>query len=342
MNKITALGIALLAFLGLFSFASAATVYSQPTGTFTATTTIRSTFSTSGLRSATWTATVASVMANAPIFWSVGVASPETFFACIYDTTVAASVGCTDTDIQTGTGSVVYTESFFPSVTSPLTVGHVYQIIWTTQNLGPYDASKLTDSLGNPYVIVFDASGGTPPPNWGAVIVAPALDFGAIQYVATSTSLFSGDASGTLQAIANQCSETGNVFSLALCRAFSYLFIPNPTVLNQYLTIGPTLQDKFPVSWFYQLQTEINTVSTTTLSSPVWTMNLHDIGVGSTTSMGNIMPNMIVFSSSTVKHYITDSQWNALMTLAGAAIWLIAFYTLYGIGNRLFTGHKNV
>jgi len=197
--------------------------------------------------------------------------------------------------------------------------------------------------------IAFRVSGGLlsfiyGPENidWNSLSVAPPLDFNAVKFVATSTSFFSGTtSSSTLEAISLECSQSGNIFAAALCRAFAYLWIPNPTVLNQYSQIGPALATKFPLSWFYQVQTAVNTVSTTTLSSPIWTMNFHDIGIGSTTPMGNVLPNLVVFSSSTVKQYITETQWTALMTLAGAAIWLLAFYTLYGIGHRLFTGHKN-
>jgi len=189
----------------------------------------------------------------------------------------------------------------------------------------------------NAFILVLDQYGNTTVPDWADIVISPAIDWSDLAIIATSSSLF-GDSSSTLENISNQCADSGNIFTKALCRAFTFLWIPNPTVLNQYTEIGPQLATKFPLSWFYQIQTEINTVSTTTLSSPTWTMNFHDIGIGSSTPMGNILPNLIVFSSSTVKHYISESNWNALMTLAAAAIWLGAFYTLYAVGHNLFTG----
>jgi len=178
--------------------------------------------------------------------------------------------------------------------------------------------------------------------NWAAIQVSPPIDFTAIRYVATSSSIFQGlDASSTLEAIANDCADAGNIFSRGICRAFSYLFIPNPTVINQFQTIGPDLATRFPASWFYQVQTEIDSFSTTTVSAPTWSMNLHDIGIGSSTPMGNFLPNITFFSSTTITQYFPSGTWEAGQLLLAATFWMAAFYTLYAIGHRLFMGQKH-
>lgn len=247
-------------------------------------------------------------------------------------------------DIAPGVNCFTKTSGFSTpfSVNGCGTVSTSYVYYVTTTNTGTYPDGKL----GQFYVSV-DSSGsfyaGTGP-NWRALQIVPAIDFDAIQYVATSTALFSSTtSSSTLAAIADQCSETGNVFARAICRATVYLFVPNPVVLNQFQTIPTDLAARFPASWFYEIQDEIDSFSTTTSSSPVWTMNLHDIGIGSSTSMGNFLPNVTIFSATTVKSYVPTSTWDAMMLLVTGSIWLLAFYTVYAIGHRLFIGkHKTV
>jgi len=229
---------------------------------------------------------------------------------------------------------------------TPFTTGtcvvanNTYRFDVTTTNTGLYPSGQL----GSFYITV-DWNGafyGGSGINWNQISVAPPIDFAAIQYVATSTSIFSGTtSSSTLEAIANECADSGNIFTRALCRAFSYLFIPNPTVLNQYQSIPTDLAARFPASWFYQIQDEIDSFATSTQSAPVWSMNLHSIGIGSTTPMGNFLPDITFFSSTTIKGYFTDAQWNAGQTLLAATFWMLAFYTLYAIGHRLFIPKHN-
>lgn len=330
-----------VAVLGAFSFADAAVVYSQPSGSSATSTTLP--LSGSSVGSAEFVATANTDMHRGTVVLPFAVQAGESWLACLNDSTTVTQVLCTG--VLTGDGVLDTKTLTFASAGGneggTLISGNSYNVRFYAQSVPGITAEYMRDSSGVMMVSIFDASGGTPTPNWGAITVAPPIDFNAVSFVSTSTSFFSAtNSSSTLEAIAEQCSTTGNVFSYGLCRAFSYLFVPNPSVLNQFQNLGPQLETRFPVSWVYQVQDEIDNAATTTLSSPVWTMNLQDIGIGSTTSMGNILPNMVVFSSSTVKHYISDSQWNALMTLAGAAIWLVAFYTLYGIGHKLFSGHR--
>jgi len=352
MKKTAAIGatIFLLGLSAVFSFAEASTLYLQPA----ATTVISNSYDHYILRMCI---PVSSASSLGTIFFAPGpgVSTTTTSWA-VYVSKATDSLCTTGVTLlaNPGIGSLEPSliQSYTFSTTSPISLSGVHYlrieifdggggaVPITDQALGTTGFFSNADINNNPYLKLTDAINNSI--NWTDLEVVPPIDFGAVQFVATSTSFFSGDASGSLQALADECSTTGNIFSNALCRAFAYLFVPNPTVLDQYQNLGPQLQTKFPVSWVYQVQAEINTAATTTLSSPVWTMNLHDAGIGSTTPLGNILPNMVVFSSSTVKRYISDAQWNALMTLAGAAIWLVAFYTLYAIGHRLFTGHRQV
>jgi len=328
--------------LGSFSIASANTIATQPIHNTPITT-------TTGHYIASWCLPISSSYNTSQLTYyastSIKYQSYTVFFTEYTDsgcTTGSNLLGSQSAGIpSTTTVNVLDITSSIPlsgvaymlvTISDNGTGGTMSEATWGTTGL----ATGL-DYNNNAFILLLDQYGNTTVPDWADISVSPPINWSDLSIVSTSTSLF-GDASSTLESIANDCAESGNIFSKALCRAFSYLFIPNPTVLNQFTAIGPTLETKFPVSWFYQVQTEIQSVATTTLSSPVWTMNLANIGIGSTTSMGNFLPNLTIFSSSTVKTYISESNWQLLMILAGASVWLGAFYTLYAVGHNLFTG----
>jgi len=139
---------------------------------------------------------------------------------------------------------------------------------------------------------------------------------------ATSSSFFSGSLSTTTLAnMAGQCSESSNIFSEGLCMAGVFLFIPAPDTLGQFSQLKDTVSTKFPFSYLVSATETWNALTaSTTSNAPVYTYALHDLGLGSTTPLGNILPNMTVFGSSTVMTYFPTALFDTLKALAGMAL----------------------
>jgi len=151
--------------------------------------------------------------------------------------------------------------------------------------------------------------------------------------IGTSSALgFLDNSSGTstVAAIGEQCSQAGNFFSYGICVAFSYLFLPDPTILNQWSAIASTTEAKFPFSWVSEVKSSITGLTaSSTSNSPTYTINLHDLGLGSTSPIGNILPNLTAFSSTTVLSYIPAPVWNAGQALIAAVLWLALGFDIY-------------
>jgi len=163
----------------------------------------------------------------------------------------------------------------------------------------------------------------------GSGFFAPAEGISYGDYNATSTSdtaLFQDTASSTLAVIAARCAGT-NVFAEALCATFSFLFIPSTEVLDGFTGIPAVAATRFPFSWISGMKTTIDgmSVSSTTAMTAL-AYNFHDLGIGSSTPMGNILPNMEVFSKNTIETYISPSLWATFQTLIAAGMWLGFFF----------------
>lgn len=194
--------------------------------------------------------------------------------------------------------------------------------VWFGGAASPGDAG----TQGTVSAIAFNLSGnGFFGPTSGA-------SFGSVSTSsATSSSLFSGSASSTLALISAQCSGSGNLFSEALCLTFSYLFVPDPTILNSFATLPTHVSSRFPFSWVSGVQTSIAALSATTSTTTMVSLayNYHDLGIGSTTPMGNILPNITVFSRATIETYISPTLWDTFQTLIALAIWLAFGYDVF-------------
>lgn len=142
------------------------------------------------------------------------------------------------------------------------------------------------------------------------------------QATATSSSFFSGQsATSTYEALAGQCAEEGNIFSRGLCVAGVFLFIPSAQTLGQYSQLKDTLGVKFPFSYVVSAtDTWKELTASSTANAPTWTYDFGDLGFGSTTPMGNILPNITVFSSSTVTQYFPTGTFDLLRGLASIAL----------------------
>jgi len=163
--------------------------------------------------------------------------------------------------------------------------------------------------------------------DWGAVNISPIINWGNLQFAATSTSLFA-DATSTLEAIASQCDDAGNIFSRGLCWAGTYLFVPNPNVLNQYAALPQLVQTKFPFSWVSGVKEEFDTLSASS-STQSFSVDMSTLGMGSTSPIGNVLPNITLFSTSTVTRFMPAGMWAAIQALMAAALWIALGYDIY-------------
>lgn len=142
------------------------------------------------------------------------------------------------------------------------------------------------------------------------------------QGVATSSALFAGmDATSTLSALANQCSQSGNIFAEGLCTAGVYLFVPAPAILQQYATINQSAEAKIPFYYVSYVQSVFSPFATSTSSN----LPLLDIPLSSWTSASaNHLLQLpdITLSTTTISQYLSDDLRNILKALITAGIWL--------------------
>jgi len=153
------------------------------------------------------------------------------------------------------------------------------------------------------------------------------VSFGDLNATTTSDySLFQDTASSTLAVIAARCAGS-NIFAESLCSAAVFLFVPSAEVMNGFTSIPADAATRFPFSWIAGAKTEFDslTVSSTTAMTAL-AYNFADLGIGSTSPMGNILPNVTVFSKDTIETYISPSLWATFQTLIAAGMWLGFFF----------------
>jgi len=108
-----------------------------------------------------------------------------------------------------------------------------------------------------------------------------------------------------------------------ISNAFQYVFMPTEESLDQFSNLGDLLRTKAPFSYVASTTAVWSgLVASTTANSPTWTMNYHDVGIGSTTPLGNILPNFTAFSATTTKSLFPAGTFDLLKALAGITILL--------------------
>jgi len=345
--KKTLLFIAVALTLGSFSIVDAAVLYEQPSTstviTYTSATQLffscaEISYSTSDLDTVTfyaggdynlntWTVNMfTSSSTDCSSYTYIGQVSPSATTTNVFYTLDASVLNKNLTGIRSVAIEVYKTSG--PMVGTPST-------------LGTTGASAPPGYNNNPYLLLTD-EGSSESINWYDLSVVPPIDFEALKFVATSTSFFSGQASGTLQAIANECAQTGNIFAEALCRTTAYLFIPNPAVLDQYTTLASSTADKFPFSYIFgviYLFTELNASSTTNMIAPH--IDFSSVDPASSTPFGSFLPDMTIMSSTSIKQYMPEGFWELVYALMIAAIWLgLAFMLVKEALNLINVRHQ--
>lgn len=157
------------------------------------------------------------------------------------------------------------------------------------------------------------------------------------QGIATSSGLFSGQtATTTLDALAEQCSQMGNIFSEGMCVAFSFLFVPSEKSMGQFSKLTNLISIKFPFSYINSVaETWKGLQATTSSAVPTFSYGLGSLGIGSTTAMGNILPDFDVLSASTMQYWLPATAWDPLKALVAIAIILVLISDIYFTSRNL-------
>lgn len=211
--------------------------------------------------------------------------------------------------VDSGFNSGNYDATFHVSTSTALTGDGTWKVtiaLWTGGNGGPEP-----DPAGTQYLYF-----GTPLTTWFGlnyndnaqhVVFPPAV----FSYSSTSCAL---DFSGT--------------FSVDGCAG--YLFYPTVETLQAYPTLYTSMQEKIPFSYFFSVvNTWQSLQASTTQNLPTYAYDLHDLGIGSTSPMGNILPNFVGLSSSTVSTYLSPNIMALLKAIASAALILALFADIF-------------
>jgi len=216
----------------------------------------------------------------------------------------------------------------------PLTAGQTYYILYGDNNHDFYfrGTSNVSYSFGSAGGVTLggsftpNVSRGLSMLNWQFALcdssfcqMGIGLSFGS----ATSSSFWGQyNATDTLAALNNSCSQISNIFGSALCIAGSYLFVPDPSVLQGYADLGTVIESKKPFSYFYQVKDLYGSLASSTNSLPVYTYDLHSVDPATSTPMGAILPSFSILSSSTVTYFMPAGSLDTLLALAAIALYL--------------------
>lgn len=207
-------------------------------------------------------------------------------------------------------------------------VGTQYDYGVITQYSGSYNGSlgQAATSSGSFYFSIYS---GAPSTQFNASLFFPQVSTSTLPVVcqsnfSTSTSILD---------------SVGSSIAYGLCLAGTYLFIPSQQQLDQYGDYNLLVQTKIPFSYFYDVKSEIDSLSATSTDNvPTYSVDLASAAVsGSTTPIGNFLPhNLSILSSTTINTYLPNGVHTALFTLASAAIWFSAGYYIYHRSRKVF------
>jgi len=322
MKKTLVAGFWILA-LGSFSFVDAANIYEQPSGTDIRTGIIQFVGSATGTQSTIFTATQSNRVDGGRMYFGASAPLNESFIACLWDMTSDSSLGCSDN--QAGDGVIrFYDLTFDAGAPTYLTIGHRYKGVLLAVDVDADASTYYANTQAEMLFIISDREGLVILPNWGLMFVTSSVDTTAIVQSATSTGLFSSwSSSSTLAAISENCSEAGNIFSRGICWSFSYLFIPNPSVIDQFVGLGSTTASKFPFSYVFGV---IGLFSSLTASTSVNMIAPHidfaSVDPAASTTFGTFLPDITFLSTSTIQSYMPSGFWAFIYSFMSIAMWI--------------------
>jgi len=138
---------------------------------------------------------------------------------------------------------------------------------------------------------------------------------------------------------AQYCLNADGPISLAVCQTAVSLFIPSTEALTGFSSTSNSLGNKFPFSWFYGVSSVISLLdpnTSTATTTPSVRINFADAGVASTTGFAGILPNVTLFSTSTVAYYFPASVAQPFRYLITITLYLGLAYSAYRTIPALF------
>lgn len=129
----------------------------------------------------------------------------------------------------------------------------------------------------------------------------------------------------------------GTDIANGLCQVVGYMFVPTSASVSQFSDLEPLLAQKLPFGYVLGVQSTWDSLTASSSNNvPQYSINLGALGIGSTTALGNILPNqMDLLSSSTINKYLPTGVHDTLYSLAEIAIALVAVAGMYEEGKRL-------
>lgn len=249
---------------------------------------------------------------------------------CFANDTTSSQTGCTDTSVHVSNSLSVFN-----------TFGQEYFFQWSAPvslQAGKYYLLEILGATGSDKPVVYGATTyqwanqcnfaglgsqctGTP---YFTLNAAP--DWTGLNATTTAlTSLYQSGASSTLSLIQTRCAGSGNLLSEAFCAAGSFLFIPDPNVLNGFASLASTtLPSKFPFNWFYAVTGAFNSLTASSSANmAVVSIGYSAIDPATSTIFGPILPDVTLLSSSTINKYMPAGMLNTLLLLEATALWVI-------------------
>lgn len=148
----------------------------------------------------------------------------------------------------------------------------------------------------------------------------------------------SGIASSTLRQFCNTsfATTTGFFDSLTssvtngLCNVVVFLFVPNQTSLSQWRDLASTSQSKIPFSYYYDVRIILNGGhASSSVNFPEFGITGTNWGIGSTTPIGNLVPDFTYLSSTTISKYMPNGMYELMFLLMRSAIWIWVLFHIY-------------
>jgi len=217
---------------------------------------------------------------------------------------------------------------------------------------GPYWAGFWTypTDFGEPtlqYVTVFYKlngqwfSGNSPVAsstiNWNQ-IAFPVIFSSSSQAIATGSPLWN---SLSVASSSVRC-DSGNIFSDGLCAALSYLFVPEPTILNSYVQLFATSTpggffSRFPASYAVGLSNAWSNLSASSTANAAL-LAFDFPGISTTTpGFGTFIPARVeLLSTTTISTYYPDNIRLAMLFLITCGLWLgLATDMFFSVRNKM-------
>jgi len=206
----------------------------------------------------------------------------------------------------------------------------------------PFGSFVAVDEYNNAYYF-FQTLGGSVVLQGNPTGGSQAIDFSQIYepavFSTSSAAIAASSSAWASLAIASStyaCTSSDWIQN-EVCTIGTYLFVPNPNTVQPLVELPSTLALKFPFSWVYGIQTTIGSLSaSTTANFTSLSIGLGDLGIGSTTPMGNILPNFDAFSTTTLMEFMPVGVWDTGQLLISISLWLGLVYFIFHDARRRF------